>query len=287
MALFSQVFKNLRRSPYQVAAATLMMVVTFFMTTIFVLVMLASASTIAYFESRPQISAFFKDSATEKEINQIANELTTTGLTEEVKYISKEQALEIYREQNKDDPILLELVTADILPASLEIQAKNPADLAKISQTLNDKAQIEDLIFQKDVVERLTKITQTLRLGGLIFILLLIAESVLVILLIIGMRIASRREEINILQLIGASKWYVRRPFLAEGGFYGLAGAAIGTLFAFPVYFYLVPNLNNFFGIAILSTSILFFAAVFGAQVVAGFLVGTFGASLALFRYLR
>ena len=90
--------------------------------------------------------------------------LQATNLVSEVKYISKEEALKLYKDLNKSDPLLLEAVTANMLPASIEVSAKNPADLKPIADLLKTQPDIEDVRFAEDIVSRLAVWTRSMRL---------------------------------------------------------------------------------------------------------------------------
>ncbi len=215
----------MRRSPYQALAATLIMFLTFFLATVFVLTAGGFQVVLRYFETRPQVTAFLKDETTLEQVDIIKARLAQTGKVKETKYISKEEALAIYREQNKNDPLLLEMVTANILPASLEVATKEISFLPEVAQILKSESGVEEVIFQEDVVRALHSWTSTLRKIGMGLIGALGLVSLLIILVIIGMKITLRKEEIEILQLIGASPWYIRAPFVFEGMFYGVIGA--------------------------------------------------------------
>src|SRR5579872_3773244 len=129
----STMWNHIRRSPYQAMAAILIMMLTFLAVSVFTILVVGSSGVISYFESKPQVTAFFKDDATSSQIESLQNDLKATGKVSSIKFVSKDQALQIYRQQNKNDPLLLELVTADVLPASLEISSNNLADLASLS----------------------------------------------------------------------------------------------------------------------------------------------------------
>ncbi|MCX6726028.1 MAG: permease-like cell division protein FtsX [Candidatus Shapirobacteria bacterium] len=116
---------HMRRSPYQSLAAVLIMFLTFFISTVFVLTAGGFQIVLHYFETRPQVTAFLKDETTSSQIDFLQAELAQTGKVKETKYISKEEALVIYKEQNKNDPLLLEMVTASILPASIEVSTND------------------------------------------------------------------------------------------------------------------------------------------------------------------
>ena len=114
-------WRNVRRSPYQALAAILIMSLTFLIVSFFIFVLFGSARVIDYFESKPQVAAFFKDEARQAEIDALKLAMESDEKVASVRFVSKQDALKIYREQNKNDPLLLDLVTADILPASLYI----------------------------------------------------------------------------------------------------------------------------------------------------------------------
>src|SRR5690606_11778343 len=104
-------------------------------------------------------------------------------------YISKEEALKIYQEQNKSDPILLDLVTADILPASIEVQAVSATDLADLATVVQSSDLVEEVVFQKDIVDTLVAWTNAARKIVIAVIAILVTVSVLVIITIIGIKI--------------------------------------------------------------------------------------------------
>src|ERR1035437_8096877 len=216
---------NIRRSPYQAFAAILIMMLTFLVISFFTFLIGGSSKIVNYFESKPQVTAFFKNEAKQSDINTLESDLQSTGKIASVKYVSKDQALKIYREQNKNDPLLLDLVTADILPASLEISALKIEDLSSISDTLKNSPIVQEVVFQKDVVSTLTAWTSALRKIGLVLIVVLSLVSMFIMVTIIGIKISQKKDDIEIMRLIGATNWYIRWPFIFEGMFYGVIGA--------------------------------------------------------------
>lgn len=279
---------HIRRSPYQAMAAISIMVLTFFLASLTVLVAAGSQALLRYFETRPQVTAFFKDEVKAEEIEALKQELNQTGKVSQIRFVSKEEALAIYREQNKNDPLLLEMVTANILPASLEVSTTDIAFLAEIAQTLRDKPEVEEVIFQEDVVKSLKTWTDTLRKIGIVLIAFLVFISMLIVLIIVGMKVALRKEEVEILRLIGATNWYIRAPFIFEGIFYGLVGAILGWGTAFLLLLYTTPFLVQFLsGIPLLPVPIIFMLIILGIELLAGIIIGSFGSFLAVKRYLR
>src|SRR5579872_3720157 len=170
-------FKHLRRSPYQAMAAILIMMVTFLAVSVFSILFIGSEKILSYFESKPQVTAFFKDTARQSDISTLETTLKGTGKVASMKFVSKQEALKIYQQQNKGDPLLLELVTADILPASLEISGVNISDLPSISAALSQSPIVQEVVFQKDVVSSLTTWTQAIRIIGISLIIILAVVS--------------------------------------------------------------------------------------------------------------
>lgn len=295
--VLSKIWRHARRSPYQATAAILTMFLTFLVGGVFFIASLASVFVLSYFESKPQITVFFADKATKQDSDSLAKTLTETGKVASTKYVSKEDALAIYREQNKNDPLLLEMVTADILPASLEVSAVDPKFLKDLEPTIKQAQGVEEVVFQRDIVEALLSWTTAIRLVGGTLAILLGIDSLLIIMTVIGMKIALRREEIEILTLVGASPWYIRMPFLLEGGLYGTIGAGVSWIIIIALIVWVRPIILGFLGMIpavslVLTTvgSTPFLLATFGflaGMLVIGFFLGAVGSMIAVARFLR
>ncbi len=288
MKPLKQTIKLLRRSPYQALAAALAMSLTFFVSSIFVLLIIGGQIILNYIEQRPQVIAFFKDDTKQSQIDEIIKQIKDTNIAKEVKYVSKDEALAIYKDRNKDDPLLLESVTADFLPASADISVYKVEDIGKVTEFVKQKPEIDKVITPENLVQELTKWTKTIRLGGLVFVAALVAVSSLIIVMVIGMRIAIRREEISIMNLVGATKWYISRPFFIEGALYGVIGATIAIFFVYSLLLFYSPNIQQFLGpIKIFPISPLFFIYLWLSEVVVAVVIGIIGAAIALYRYLK
>lgn len=281
-------WRNIRRSPYQAIAAIFVMMLTFLAFSLFALIIFGSTRVVDYFESKPQVTAFFRDEAKEADIETLGNSLKESGLISEVKFVSKEEALKIYKEQNKDDPLLLDLVTAEILPASLEIATYKIEDLALVSETLKKSTIVQEVVFQKDVVSTLSSWTGALRKIGLAVVVILSMVSVFIMVTIIGIKISQKKSDIETMRLIGAGSWYIRWPFILEGVFYGLVGALMGWLISVGALFYVTPYLSSFLkGIPVLPISPVFLLELLAAEAVVAIILGAFSSYLAVLRYLK
>lgn len=298
MKIIDTAWTHIKRSPYQAFAAILTMFLTLLVIGMFAVATAVSLSVLGYFESKPQLTVFFTDKATAGDINALQVKLEQSGkAATPMKYVSKEDALAIYKEQNKNDPLLLEMVTADILPASLEVTAVDPRYLHELEPIIKQSDGVEEVVFQKDVVDTLLSWTNAIRLVGGMLAALLAFNSFLIIMTIIGMKIALRKDEIEIMKLIGASQWYIRMPFIIEGGWYGIIGGFTAWCVIMIVLFSLREQFLSFLGAIPLIQTVLIhpfdsvtvlYASVFMVSLMlTGFLLGAFGSVVALVRYIK
>jgi cell division transport system permease protein len=248
MRTFVQALRSIRRSPYQALSASLVLFLTFFIGYSLVLFLLGSAKVLAYFESRPQVTGFFNQATSLEVLQQHQQRLLQEPYVQKVELVSQEQALEIYRSQTANDPLLQELVTADILPPSLEVSTISIDDLGKVAETMKTMQGIDEVVYQQDVVDSLRYWTRTLRQVGAGVLGIFVVTSLLVVILITSMRIASKKYETRVMRLIGATKWYIMKPFLIEGMLYGIIGAALSWLVVYITVLYATPTVQGFFG---------------------------------------
>jgi len=280
--------RNIQRTPFQAAAAIMVMFLTFFALLTFIILAAGSQSALRYFESRPQVIAFFKEGTTSEDITLIENALKQETRVTETKYISKEDALKIYRDRNQADPALLELVTANILPASLEISTQSPEDLQPIAEILKKEPVVSEVMVPENVVETLTSVTSVIRSVGGATVGFLMVFATLVIVMIIGFKIRLRRSEIEIQRLLGASPSFIRNPFILEGIFYGVTGAFFAWVVSYTLLWYFTPFLQNYLGeIKLLPVNPLFMLALLGASLLLALIVGGLGSLSAVRRYLK
>lgn len=279
---------NMRRSPYQSLAAILLLSVTFFVGYIFSLFMLGSEQILQYFETRPQVIAFFELETDIGTINELAEELQAEEYVTGVTLVSKEEALEIYQEENKDDPLLLELVTSQILPASIEVSATSLDELVQVRDTLEANSAIDEVVLQEDILDSVSKWTTNLRLIGIIAVVTLGITSLLLMVVVIGMKVVTKRPAINIMRIIGATRWFIRSPFIIEGVIYGVASSLLGWSASLGLLLYFTPNINEFLGpIQLLPIAPEFFAFQLGVGTLIAIFLGSTAGSMAVGRVMR
>lgn len=288
MGTLTNTWRHIRRSPYQAFAAISIMMLTFIVGGMFFLLSIGSTFVLSHFEQKPQIIVFFQDTKEEPDIIALKERLEGEERIAAVKYVSKEEALALYNEQFKNDPLLLEMVSADILPASIEVSATRIEYLNELAQSLKNESDVQEIVFPEDVVNLLVVWTTTIRTIGLGLVVFLGVVSLFTVITVISMKIALKKEEIEILSLVGASSGYIRSPFIWEGVFYGSIGAFIGFVMNILVLFAVAPTLATMFsGIPIFPIPMLFYVVFLAGMLIIGGILGMIASSIAIGRYLR
>ncbi len=274
----------IRRTPFQALAAIAVLTLTFFVGTLFAILVYSSSKVLTYFETRPQIIAFLKDSAKPDEVSNLQHKLASEDGVKEVKYVSKEEALAIYKKATSDNPLLGELVSPSIFPASLELSLTNISIAQSLIEEIKKEPIVDSVGFTAalggeaslgNVVSRLKTVILYLRVGGSVLAGVLAASSFLVLLVVIGMRIAVRREEVEILDLIGATKGFIRSPIILEALVYASLGVFLGWILSLILILYSAPSLISYFGeIPVLPKDTLSFFGLFGIILVFEILIG-------------
>lgn len=291
----------IKRSPFQAVSAIFVLALTFFVATTVSILVYSSGKALLYFETRPQIISFLKNETNTETVIALQNKLELDSRVKDVKYVPKEEALEIYKKATEDNPLLAELVSPSIFPASLEFSVTDLKLAEEVINEIKNEAIVEQVGFTAniggekslgDVVKRLKTISYYLRIGGIIFVGVLAVTSFLVLLVIISMRMTSRKGEIEILSLIGATPAFIRSPIVLEGVFYSLIGVITGWTLSFIFWLYVSPSLLSYFGtIPVLPKEplsfFLLFAAILGVEIIIGFTIAISGSLIAVKRSLK
>ena len=239
-------FTSIRRTPYQSLAAFLVLFFTLFVSAFLFIGLSFLYGLLGYVESRPQVTVYFQTKTLPEDISKIREQLINSGKVMDVKYISKEDAFNIYKQLNKDNPLLLEMVSADILPPSLEIYAKKPVYLSQIAEFLKKQPGVDEVNFQKDIVDRLLTLTDILRKSTIAFFLFLLFMSTIVLTTTTLFKVALKKDEIELMRLLGATNFYIKKPFIFEGIFFGLSASIVSFLILGGALLYFNPFLKSY-----------------------------------------
>lgn len=272
---------NFWRNRWLSLASTLVMTLTLLIISTFVVMTIVINKTTDRIKEKMDITVYFNDSATTDEIADLQQQLASRADVQEVQYISKEEALQIWQEQQKNQRIR-ELVTSseNPLPRSLAIKATDPTKLNNINDYLmsDDFSSIIHKISYEEnkvIIDKLLAITSFIKKIGWFFSIAFIAISILVILNTIRLAIFTRKDEVEIMRLVGASDRFIRVPFIVEGTLYGFLACLLAVILMWLGIFAIVtPLTNQYLGVTVTENMQLFFKSHFGLIFLLQFLVG-------------
>jgi len=245
-------------------------------------------------KNRLEIEVFIKNTASPEEINTLGEEISDMPEVKEVKFVSKEEALERLRESLKGHEDVLEALSGNPLPPSYEITLKDPQRIEEVASRFFDNSVVDHSPGTHDGVkyggetsERVLKVTTLFLIGGAGFVALLTVASILLISNTIRLSIFARRREIEIMRLVGATASFIRWPFLLEGMFLGIIGAVVAGLGAWQGYSWAVSGVYR--SITFMPVVPVYPLAGRLALILVGLgaLIGALGSTVSLRRFLR
>jgi cell division transport system permease protein len=293
-------FKNFLRNAWLSSAAILVMTITLVMVSFTAVAFQVSNLTIKKVAQKIDITLFVKDSVTDADAKRVAEKMEQITGVVSVEYLDKQT---VYNQQIEDakarnDQIKLdgyELAGVDGVYATIKVRTDDPQNLSSIKDQLGkkeyadilDQTNSESSIKQNETINNVTRIASFLRKFGLIISLIFIVISVILIFNTIRMTIFNRKDEIEIMRLIGAGVWYIRGPFLVEASLY----AFVASIFTMGIIYGSIKNsfkLSSFVEIAPVSDFVKhYWWLCFLAILVIGIFIGVFSAFLAIRKYIR
>lgn len=289
---FRQAWQNLSQNPWINVITLGTITLSFLILGIFLIIFLNAKGLMEEWGSRIRVTAYLNDSLSAERVDGLKKKIRSFAEVQEVDYRSKEEALKALEERLPGRQGLLRGLPRNPLPASLEIQLKpgyqNSLGVQKVVEKLRGAAEVEDLQFGSEWVERFSAFVVLLQILGLGLGGLLLLATIFVISNTIRLNIFARREEIEIMRSVGATGLFIRAPFYIEGVLQGILGVglALGMLFGFfhlfliNVYSPLKELLGNF--------PVHFLTAEQSAAVALGGLaLGLLGTQVSVGRYLR
>jgi cell division transport system permease protein len=231
--MFKEAFNNLGRNSLVVLGAILAVFISLTLTFgTLVFGEIVRVNTLQWAED-VRVIAFLQDDMTAEATAELQNEVASWPQVSDVFYVSKQAAFEEAQILFSNDEAMLRVLdeNPDLLPASLRVQPTDPEDYDLIVIRLESTPGVEKVESAGDAIDAMIALRDGLQI---MFWLLAVALGVAAVALIantIHMAIYARREEIEIMQLVGASNWFVRTPFLIEGALEGLIGGALAVTF--------------------------------------------------------
>lgn len=278
------------------AATCFIMLIPIFLVTSLFLSKDVSQFLISTVQEKADISVYFKESASEKDILKVEEEISKIPEVKNVNYVSKEEALESFVQRHKDDPILmesLEEVGGNPFLAALNIKAFQAQQYQAVANffeagTFENLIEKVDYYQRKPVIERIFALTSGMEKAGWIIAIVLAIVAILVAFNTIRLAILNQKEEIKVQRLVGASNWFIRGPFLVQGTISGIFATIICLLIFTLICWFLSPKIEILFsGLNIWRYFTGNFFTIVLIQLVAGIGLGVISSTIAIRKYLK
>lgn len=238
-----------------------------------------------YVKENISFSVFIKEDAKEADILKLQKLIDAKPYVKSTLYITKDMAAEQLKKDLGES--FLEMLTENPLPPSIEVKYKaeyaNPDSIKKIEKEISTLPVVDEMYYQKDLLYLIYKNLNTISFFMFIISLFLLLVTVALINNTIRLLIYSKRFIIKSMQLVGATKSFIRTPFILKSVYQGLVSAVLAIIFISAVIYYLQMNLSdiiNFYDIKI-------FGITYGLIFTTGIIITLISSFLAVNRYLR
>ena len=237
-----QVFRNRNMGIASIFSITAMLLI---LGLFFVLLTNITLAMNAVKEDFETLQVYLLDETTKEQADTMMETIKGYSGVEEVKYLSKEQALEDWRKEWKENAHLLDSLPSNPLPNSIVVTVSQ----IEYSDVVVDKLQklegIEGVKYYKDTVNKLIRVTNSIKFAGFVIIIFLVIVSVVVVSNMIKLTVLARVREIEIMKYVGATNWFIRGPFLVEGILIGIISSLIAAGLVSVLYGKVIQNVGD------------------------------------------
>ena len=301
---FKATKRNIRRNGFLSITTVFVIMIVFAISTISIAGAIIARQGIEFYEKKAQVMVFFYRETEEDEIFAFKEKINNPEYIESIEYVSQQQAFELYKEDFKDDPDLIETITADVLPPSLGIRANSIESLSVVIEQINEEKEknpyVDEVWYFEDVLATMESISTGINYAVAVVIPVLAVVAFILVTITVGFNVTMHKDEIEIMHLVGSDDSYIKWPFRLEGMFYGMIGGILSAaLVLIPWFIFLNYTQNSEMYIFVQQTlrdfnleiisypNILFIGGLLAANILAGIFIGYIGSTLALIRHLN
>ena len=288
-----EAIRAMRRSAAPSFAALATVLVTMIVLGVFIPIVQATNGAANSVRSRVLVDVYMKSTATTADEGRVKKEILAVPHVKSVEFVSKQQA---YAQQAKLDPAAYQLLGTNPLPDTFHVIPDNPANVLAVRNALTPTSSsgqpgvidpaIQSVSNKKNDTKKILEVTNLVTITAAALTVLLTLASILLIANTIRLSLYSRRQDIEVMKLVGATDWFIRWPFVIEGVVVGAAGALLAiVVLGVAKVALLDPLANNWTLIAAPKT--IPFSALVAVLMIAGVAVSALGSGVSLRRFLR
>lgn len=292
----NEALKNFIRNGWLSLATSMILMLSLYTLSILFIIVMVSNVVIKNVQEKSNISIYFNQDVDEETILTIQQEIEKNSLVSSVTYINKDDALDIFKKNNANEEAILksiEEIGDNPLLASLVVKASDHTQYQAIYEFINNADFSQEInrinyIKNKEIIDKLNFLINKIREIGLIASSILAISSILITFNSIRITIYSRRKEMQIMRLVGASNLFIRLPYIFEGVLYGLSASILSTILLLITVRFISPYISE----SILSQSFMsFFLSklwlILIFQIITGTILGVASSMIAIRRYLK
>ncbi|HET9690252.1 MAG TPA: permease-like cell division protein FtsX [Acidimicrobiales bacterium] len=279
---------NLRRNLLLTVAAVVTMAVSLALLGFVLVLRQAESKATLQWKGGVQVAVFMQPDATQSQINAIGKELQTTPGIKSSRFVDKAAAYAEFKQIFSGQPDLVSSLNVQGMPTSYRVVPDRPQDAAQIAKEFRTQPGVRTVTYAQQVIADLISRSRSTQRYFEVFGVAVMVGAVALVINTIQLAIFSRRREVAVMKLVGATNWFIRIPFMVEGLVQGVVGALVasGVVYAFrnPIANF-VKNNSSFVlsHIAITPTEAILTGVV---VLVVGVGVGTIGSAFAVRRFL-
>lgn len=292
---------NFTRNAWLTVAATAVMTITLLIIFATVIASNVLADSVAELSKKVDMSIYLRTGTTEQQAKPVIYALRQLSNVEDVTFISSEQARAQNAQNNKTDQDVLEAISqaTNKLPAVIRINLKNINDTAQLDEFVKKNKELKPIVdlnrapsfagSRRNAIENIGRWANFAQRAGLAASILFVVISSLIVFNTIRMAIFNRKDEIEMMKLIGAEKSFIRGPFLVEAVVYGCIAAVLATTIGVSLFVAASEKLQSY-GIATANTTntlTMYLGVVLLVMIGFGALIGVISSALATRRYLK
>jgi cell division transport system permease protein len=277
---------NLRRNLLMTTAAVLTVAVSLFLVGGALLLQQAVNKATLQWRGGVELNIFLNPDVATNVRDALQVELEAMPEVKKVSYVDQDAAYSEFKQMFANSPDMVESVTAKDLPPSFRVVPRQPELVDTVGERFTKREGVKEVVYAKETVETLIKVTFYLKWGIAVIAGVLLLSAALLILNTIRMAIFARRREVAVMKLVGATNWFIRIPFMLEGMFQGVVGAAFAIVFMWfgrTIIERLIQD-NSLLNQFVVSGSDVLGTGIF--ILVVGAIVGGVGSAIAVSRFL-
>lgn len=287
--IFRETFNSMRRNPWLSIASVITVMVSLVILGYSVFFLANAANMAKSFESELEIATFVQISATPSEVQALKSKIEELSGVASVTLVTKEQALEDFGKTmgGQQNDLLADLGGTNPFPDKLTVKATDPQNVVALAKSVEALPGVESVRYGQGFVDQLLKFTRWLRWIGFGVVGAFGVAAIVLISINVKMNVFSRRREIQIMKLVGASNSFIRWPFLIEGLALGLVGGALAAIIVGIGYNWLTIYVRSTLTFLPVVQNDGLFIQVSGGLLLAGMAMGAIGSGFSLQKFLR